>query len=77
MINHAKCKGFYTSVEVHTIQSWVMVVKLLSTTSQKNLKVHTLVTNHRITINYKEINLMEFYSCHKITNEKHVFFEQI
>jgi hypothetical protein len=43
----------------------------------KNLKMHTLVTNHRIIINYEEISMIEFYSCYKITNEKHIFFEQL
>jgi hypothetical protein len=52
---------------------WQIVVHNI----MKNLIMHTLVTNHRIIIYNEEINLIEFYNFHKITNEKHIFFEWI
>jgi hypothetical protein len=67
MTNHVKCKVFYIRVEVVN-PVWVMVVELLSTTSQKTF-ILTLETIHKIRIDHEKINSTHFDSYHKITNQ--------
>jgi hypothetical protein len=75
MTNLVKCKGFYIHVEVVN-PIWVMMVELLSTTSQKTF-ILTLETIHRIKIHHEKINLTHFESYHKITNEDIISLSKI